>query len=511
MQGGRAAVLMAGMSRFILALDQGTTSTRALLFDRAMTPTLAAQIPLAQHFPQPGWVEHDLDEIWQAALAVLTAAVDKAGGPDAIAAIAITNQRETTCLWDRRTLRPLHRAIVWQDRRTADRCDGLRAAGHEPAVQAATGLLLDPYFSATKIAWLLDHVPGARAAAEAGALAAGTIDSWLIARLTGGAVHATDASNAARTLLFDLAAGAWSAALCDLFGVPQALLPEVRDSAGDFGATDPAVTGVRVPIRAVLGDQQAALLGQGCVQPGAAKCTYGTGAFLMVNTGASPARSAHKLLTTVAWRLDGALTYAVEGAIFSAGATLQWLRDGLGLFASTADSEAMAAGLADNGGVYLVPAFAGLGAPQWEAAARGAIVGLTRDSTRAHLARAALEAAAYQTADLADALAADGAALDGPLRIDGGMTANAWFRQDLADMLVRPVETPDHAEMTAAGAATAAALAVGWLGSLAEAAARWRPGVQVQPRLDPATRARRLAGWKAAEAGVLAQARFGRA
>jgi glycerol kinase len=499
------------MSRFILALDQGTTSTRALLFDRTMRPTLAAQLPLPQHFPHPGWVEHDLDDIWAAALAVLKAGVEKAGGPEAIAAIAITNQRETTCLWDRKTLRPLHRAIVWQDRRTADVCDALRRAGHEPEVQAATGLLLDPYFSATKIAWLLDHLPGARAAAEAGALAAGTIDSWLIARLTGGAVHATDASNASRTLLFDLAVGGWSSRLCALFGVPEALLPDVRDSAGDFGLTDQAAVGFVLPIRAVLGDQQAALLGQGCVQPGSAKCTYGTGAFLMVNTGAAPARSSHKLLSTVAWRLNGALTYAVEGAIFSAGATLQWLRDGLGLFVNTAESEAMAASLCDNGGVYLVPAFAGLGAPQWEAAARGAIVGLTRDSTRAHLARAGLEAAAYQTADLAEALAADGAGLSGPLRIDGGMTANAWFRQDLADMLDRPVQTPDHPEMTAAGAATAAALALGWHGSLEEAAAGWRAGLSAAPRLDGNVRARRMAGWKAAEAGVLAHARFGRA
>ncbi|MDX2237579.1 MAG: glycerol kinase GlpK [Hyphomonadaceae bacterium] len=492
------------MTPHILAIDQGTTSTRAIAFDLSFAPRAMAQIELRQHYPQPGWVEHDPEEIWAATLQVCREAIDAIGGPGAVACIGITNQRETTLVWERDTGRPVHRAIVWQDRRTAPVTDGLRAAGHEAAVQDATGLLLDPYFSATKIAAILDGDPDLRARAARGELAFGTIDAFLIWRLTGGRVHATDVTNAARTLLFGLQPPGWREDLCALFSVPEALLPEARASAGAFGATDPALFGASLPITGVAGDQQAALVGHGCLAPGMAKATYGTGCFLMMHAGADPPHSRNRLLATIGYSAAGETAYALEGAIFSAGATIQWLKEGLGLIASSRESEAQAAALPDNGGVYLVPAFAGLGAPQWNADARGTIVGLTRDTRAAHLVRAGLEAIAYQTRDLLDALAADGAPPLAALLVDGGVTANGWAMQFLADICGVPVERPAHQEVTALGAAKLAALGAGLIASLdvpdPAPRARWRPA------MDAAARARLMAGWRAAVAGTLAAA-----
>ncbi len=490
------------MKDHILAIDQGTTSTRAIVFDAAFAPKAVAQIELTQHFPAPGLVEHDGEEIWAATVQVCREAMDKVGGADAIACIGITNQRETTLVWDRATGAPIHKAIVWQDRRTADVCAALKAAGHEPEVQAATGLLLDPYFSATKIAAILDAT-GRRA--DADSLAFGTVDSFLLWRLTGGRVHATDATNAARTLLFGLKPPGWRADLAALFHVPLSMLPEVRASAGLFGETDAALFGRAIPITGIAGDQQAALVGHGCLAPGMAKATYGTGCFLVMNAGDTPPVSHNRLLATVGYRIGAETTYALEGSIFSAGATIQWLRDGLGLITASRESEALAAALKDNGGVYLVPAFAGLGAPQWNAHARGAIVGLTRDTSAAHLVRAGLEAIAYQTRDLLDALVADGAPKPTTLAVDGGVTANAWAMQFLADICDTPVARPAFQEVTALGAARLAALGAGLIDTLAEArdtapAARWTP------QMAPGERQRLLAGWRAAVAGTLAHA-----
>jgi len=494
------------MTKYILAIDQGTTSTRAIVFNEAFEPQAISQIELTQHYPQPGWVEHDPEEIWRATLQVCRDAIDKAGGASAIAAIGITNQRETTVVWDRATGAPIHRAIVWQDRRTAARCDALRESGHEANVQAKTGLLLDPYFSGTKIAWILDHVPGARQRAEDGALAFGTIDSFLIWRLTNGRVHATDVTNAARTLLFTLEPPAWSDELCNLIGAPRALLPEARPSSGSFGETDPAHFGRAIPIAGVAGDQQAALVGHGCLTSGRAKATYGTGCFLVMNSGAAPPHSKNRLLATIGYQTKDQLAYAIEGSIFSAGATIQWLRDGLKVLEASRESEAIAASLKDNGGVYLVPAFAGLGAPQWNADARGVITGLTRDTSGAHLVRAGLEAIAYQTNDLLDALKADGAPAPETLLVDGGVTANAWAMQFLADVCNAPVERPANQEVTAVGAAKLAALGCGLVSDLAgikdaAAAARW------EPKMGAAEREGLLAGWRAAVSGTLAAAR----
>ncbi|MBI1187736.1 MAG: glycerol kinase GlpK [Alphaproteobacteria bacterium] len=494
------------MRNGILAIDQGTTSTRAIVFDDAFKPQAVSQIELTQHYPQPGWVEHDLEEIWRATLQTCREAIDKAGGPSVIAAIGITNQRETTAVWDRATGAPLHRGIVWQDRRTAGACDTLRTAGHEAAVQAETGLLLDPYFSATKIGWILDAVPGARQRAEQGALAFGTIDSFLIWRLTNGRMHATDVTNAARTLLFALEPPGWSDPMCALFGVPRALLPEARPSAGDFGASDPSHFGRAIPIAGVAGDQQAALVGHGCLTPGRAKATYGTGCFLVMNAGARAQHSKNRLLATIGYQTKDQLAYALEGSIFSAGATIQWLRDGLKVIEASRESEALAASLKDNGGVYLVPAFAGLGAPQWNADARGAIVGLTRDTSAAHVVRAGVEAIAYQTHDLLEALIADGAPPPETLLVDGGVTANSWAMQFLADICAAPVERPAYQEVTALGAAKLAALGAGLipdLGAVEDAAprARWTPAMAAEER------ARLLDGWRRAVAGALAVAR----
>ncbi len=455
--------------RHILAIDQGTTSSRAILFDLEGRPVAAAQRELQQLYPGDGLVEHDPEHIWADVLAVCREVLETAGlGARDLLAIGITNQRETTILWERATGRPVHNAIVWQDRRTAGLCRTLEAEGLDLPIRERTGLVVDPYFSATKLAWLLDHVPGARSAAERGALAFGTVDSFLLWRLTGGAVHATDASNAARTMLFDIHRQCWDEELLERLRIPPAVLPEVRDSAGPFGATERSLLGAPVPITGMAGDQQAATFGQACLTPGSMKSTYGTGCFALLVTGDRPVPSRNRMLTTVAWRLGGRVTYALEGSIFVAGAAIQWVRDGLRAIAQARESEALARSVPDTGGVYLVPAFTGLGAPWWDPDARGAILGLGRDSTVAHIVRAALEAVCYQTHDLLAAMGVDMAAagLELPassLRVDGGMVVNDWLCQYLADVLGRPVERPAVVETTAAGAARLAALGAGAL------------------------------------------------
>jgi len=482
----------------ILAVDAGTTSVRGFVVDADGGILGVGQREFTQHFPSPGLVEHDGDEIWAATLAAcgdaLTAAATR---PDEVTCVGITNQRETTLLYDRATLRPVHRAIVWQDRRTADRCARLRSAGHEPHLRSATGLVLDAYFSGTKVAWLLDHVPGARARADAGDLAFGTIDTWLIARMTAGAAHVTEPSNASRTLLYDLAAGDFSAGLAGILDVPTSLLPEVRDSAGAFGVTEPeAFLGVRAPITGVAGDQQAALFGQAAWRPGTSKNTYGTGSFLLMNTGTVPVRSEAGLLTSVGWRLGGTDTFVLEGAIFVTGASVQWLRDGLGVITDAGEVEGLAAGLPDgNEGVYLVPAFAGLGAPHWDPHARGLLIGLTRGTDRRHLARAALEAMAYQTVDVARLMVRE-AGLDlSELRVDGGAARNDLLCRLQADLLGAPVVRPRVTETTVLGAAMLAGLGAGVWTSTDQLADVWRAERRFAPTMDAATRDRLLAGW----------------
>ena len=462
-----------------------------------------SQIELAQHFPQSGWVEHDASEIWSAVLQTCREVVQKAGGVDRFAAVGLTNQRETAVMWDAGTGAPLHRAIVWQDRRTAPVTARLTAEGHEPAVQAATGLILDPYFSATKFAWLLDAVPGARDRAIRGEVKLGTIDAWLIWKLTGGRIHATDASNAARTALMGLKTMEWRDDLCALFAVPRAALPAIVPCAGVIGETEPGLFGRALPLAGSAGDQQAALVGHGALHPGDAKITYGTGAFLVANVGPEPVASTRRLLGTLGYQAAGQTAYALEGSIFSAGSAIQWLRDGVKLISESRQSEAMAQGLADNGGVYMVPGFTGLGAPWWEPEARGAVVGLTRDSGPAHFVRAALEALAYQTRDLLDALAQDGAPPLKTLKVDGGVTANSFAMQFVADICEVEVERPAFQEMTALGAARLAALGVGLLPDLlartTEAPARWTPCMK------PAERDRLLSGWRrAVKAAIIA-------
>jgi glycerol kinase len=490
---------------YLLAIDQGTTSTRAILFDAALNPVATAQQEFAQIYPGPGLVEHDPEEIWSTTVATVRAAVAKAGASaSAVAAIGITNQRETTIVWDRATGKPIHNAIVWQDRRTAPMCARLRQEGHEGLVSGRTGLVLDPYFSATKIAWLLEHVEGARAAAAQGRLAFGTVDSFLLWRLTGGHVHATDATNAARTLLLDIARGTWDPQLCELFGVPGAMLPQVRDCAGDFGTTVPDLFGGPIRILGVAGDQQAATVGQGCFEPGMMKSTYGTGCFALLNTGAAPVASNNRLLTTIAYQLGGKRTYALEGAIFIAGAAVQWLRDALKMIAKAPDVNALADAANPAEQVYLVPAFVGLGAPWWDADARGAVYGLTRNSGVAELARAALEAVGYQTRDLLEAMRADwpGAA-DTVLRVDGGMAASDFTMQFLADILAAPVDRPAVMETTALGAAYLAGLAAGLCPELDVFAARWKCERRFVPHMDAATRERKWKGWQDAVARTL--------
>ena len=487
------------MPAALIAVDQGTTSTRAIVFDAALTPLSSAQEELRQIYPGAGEVEHDPEEIWRATVTTVRAALAEAHlTAKDIAGIGISNQRETTVVWDRATGKPIHNAIVWQDRRTADWCERLRADGHESMITARTGLLLDPYFSASKIAWLLDNIDGARAAAEQGRLAFGTIDTFLLGRLTGGAVHATDASNAARTLLFDIGEGIWDRDLCDLFKVPTSLLPEVCDNAGHFGDTEPALFGGAIPILGMAGDQQAATIGQACFSPGMIKSTYGTGCFAFMNTGHERVASHNRLLTTIAYQLGGKRTYALEGAIFIAGAAVQWLRDGLKIIESAPQVNELAA-LADPAAqVYLVPAFVGLGAPYWDAQARGAIFGLTRQAGDAELARAALESVGYQTRDLLEAMAADCPEADtaAPLRVDGGMAASDLTMQFLADILGRPVESPAVTETTAVGAAYLAGRAAGLCPDPADFAARWRCNRRFEPVMNPLTAARKYSGWR---------------
>jgi len=485
----------------ILVLDAGTTSTRAMVFAADGRVLAVAQRALAQFYPEPGWVEHDAQEIWDATLACAREAVEQAGGAGGIACLGIANQRETVVAWDKATGAPLHRAIVWQDRRTADFCDRLREAGREGEVQGKTGLLLDPYFSATKMRWLLDHVPAVSEAAGAGRLAFGTVESWLVHKLTGGA-HLTDATNASRTSLLPLDGASWGPALCDLFGVPAAALPEVTDCAGAFGTTLPELLGHAVPITGLAGDQQAATIGQGCLSPGDTKATFGTGAFVLANMGGRVPFSRHRLLGTVLHQLGGERCYALEGSVFVAGSLIQWLRDSLGLIATAEETAGLAASVPDSGGVMIVPALSGLGAPHWRPEARAAITGLSFASGRAQIVRAALEAMAMQARDLAEAFAADGAAWR-RLRIDGGMSANAWMAQDLADMLDLPVERPDFVETTALGAAMLAGLGAGLFPDLPAAARAMRGSLQVfTPARDDAWRAVRLGRWREALARV---------
>ncbi|HKF60075.1 MAG TPA: glycerol kinase GlpK [Dongiaceae bacterium] len=487
------------MAGSILAIDQGTTSTRAIVFDLEGGIRATAQRELPQIFPDDGWVEHDPEEIWRATLAVCNEVLAKAGD---VAGIGITNQRETTVIWHRATGRPIHNAIVWQDRRGAALCRKLEAEGHGPLVQRVTGLLFDPYFSATKLVWLLENVPEARARAEKGELAAGTIDSFLLWRLTGGRVHATDATNASRTLLFDIHRQAWSEELLALFGIPRALLPEVRDTAAEFGTTEAGLFDRPLPVLAMIGDQQAAGVGQACFEPGMIKSTYGTGCFVLVNSGREAPQSKNRLVTTVGVRIKGRTTYALEGSIFIAGAAVQWLRDRLGFITQSSETAAIAAGLPGNAGVYLVPAFTGLGAPYWEPEARGALFGLTRDVGRAEIVRAALEAVCYQTRDLMQAMAADGAPRPTALRVDGGMSANDWVMQFLADILGLPVERPVVTETTALGAAYVAGLQAGLFASPADIAKRWRRDRLFEPKMTEAERERLYAGWQDAVARV---------
>lgn len=484
---------------YVLALDQGTTSSRALLFERDGRVRAAAQREFRQIFPQPGWVEHDPEEIWSSQRAVIDEVLAQARvAPRAIAAIGITNQRETTLLWERATGIPIANAIVWQDRRTTPMCERLRTDGVEPLVRAKTGLVLDPYFSATKIRWLLDAVPGARARAEEGALCFGTVDSWLAWKLSGGRLHVTDASNAARTALFNIHTLQWDEELLQVFGVPPAILPEVCASSAVVGATTPSVLDPPVPIAGIAGDQQAALFGQACLDPGMAKNTYGTGCFLLLNTGTRPVISPHKLLATVAWNQNGRITYALEGSVFIGGAVVQWLRDGLGLGRSAAEIASLAATVEGTGGVYLVPAFAGLGAPHWDANARGLIAGLTRGTTAAHLARAALEGIAYQVADVLDAMQADADIPISELRVDGGAAASDLLLQFQADITGIPIVLAGVLEATALGAACLAGLAVGFWRDNAEIARFVAAGRRFEPQMPAKDVERLRAGWRKA-------------
>ena len=482
----------------IIAIDQGTTSSRAILFD-AQGHILAQEgTEFSQIFPADGWVEHDPEAIWQTTIDVTRAMVNTAlemGRP--ASAIGITNQRETTIVWDRATGKPIHNAIVWQDRRTADICTELKAGGHESTVRAKTGLLLDPYFSATKIAYILDHIPGARDRANAGELCAGTIDSFLLWRLTGGAVHATDATNASRTSLLNIETGKWDDQLLEIFNVPATVLPEVRDNAGHFGDCDPEILGAQLPILSMIGDQQAAAVGQGCFSPGSLKSTYGTGCFVIVNTGDTKVSSNNQLLSTIGYRLDGKICYALEGSIFISGAIVQWLRDGLQIIDDAASSEDLAADLNSNNGVYMVPALTGLGAPHWSPHARGAIYGITRDTGPAEFARAALESVAYQTYDLLKAIEGDGIDVTA-VRVDGGMTSNNWLMQFMSDILNVKINRPIVRETTALGAAMLAHMAGEDDVSLADIAAMWQSDRRFDPAMDASVRDDLISGWQQA-------------
>jgi glycerol kinase len=481
----------------VIAIDQGTTSTRAMVFDAARRPVAQTQRELRQIFPRQGWVEHDAEEIWEATVETVKGAMADAGlAAGDIAAIGITNQRETIVLWDRATGKPLHNAIVWQDRRTAAACDALRKKGVEDLVRERTGLLLDPYFSASKLTWLLENVEGAKERAARGELAAGTIDSYLLWHLTDGKSFATDATNACRTMLFDIHKQCWDADLLDVFGIPSSLLPAIEDCAADFGETEPALFGGAIRIGGIAGDQQAATVGQACFSPGAIKSTYGTGCFAVINTGDTPVASQNRLLTTVAYRLKGKPTYAIEGSIFIAGAAVQWLRDGLGIIKQAAETEALAARAKADSAVYLVPAFTGLGAPYWDPNARGALFGMTRDTGPAEITRATLEAVAYQTRDLFVAMESDGTALPSTVRVDGGMTENAWFMQCLADTLGLAVERPPVTETTALGAAYLAGMQAGLYPAPEAMREDWQADARFEPETPDDERERRYAGWR---------------
>jgi glycerol kinase len=498
------------MAPYILSIDQGTTSSRALLFRPDTSLAAMAQREFAQHFPAPGWVEHEPDDLWNSTISTCREAIARAGAaPAEIAAIGIANQRESTLLWDRTSGITLGRAIVWQDRRTAPLCARLKAEGHEAMVSAKTGLLIDPYFSATKVAWLLETIPGARERAAGGELLMGTVDTYLLWRLTGGTVHATDATNASRTMLFDIRAGDWDDDLLALFGIPKSLLPEVRDSSGDFGTTSPELFGRPIPIRGVAGDQQAALVGQACFAPGMVKSTYGTGCFALLNTGFVPIASTNRLLTTIAYQIGGRRTYALEGSIFVAGAVVQWLRDGLGLIATAAETGTAAARADPAQEIFLVPAFVGLGAPYWNPDVRGALFGLTRATGPNELARAALESVCLQTVDLLRAMKADWPAGEGAgtiLRVDGGMSASDWTMQRLSDLLDAPVDRPAVLETTALGAAYLAGLAAGIYPEPERFADAWRLERRFTATMSAAERQAKVAGWRRAVQALLASA-----
>ena len=484
---------------YILAIDQGTTSSRAIIFDSAMGVTASAQEEFTQHFPKSGWVEHEVSDIWASTASTCRGAIEKAGiTARDIAAIGITNQRETTLVWDRETGAPIHNAIVWQDRRTSDMCATLKADGFEPEVTEKTGLLLDPYFSGTKLKWLLDNVEGAREKAKAGKLMFGTVDSYLIWKLTGGVSHVTDATNAARTMLYNIREGQWDAEICARFDIPMSMLPEVRDCASDFGTTRSDLFGVPLPILGVAGDQQAATIGQACFAPGMLKSTYGTGCFALLNTGDTLVRSQSRLLGTIAYQFDGKPTYALEGSIFIAGAVVQWLRDGLKMIREASETQPLAEQADLGQELYMVPAFTGLGAPYWDADARGAIYGLTRNSGPAEFARAALESVGFQTRDLLEAMKSDwhDAEDKGVLRVDGGMSASDWSMQFLSDIIGAPVDRPKVLETTALGAAWLAGMRAGVYPDQAEFAAQWALDRRFEPAMDEATRDRRYAGWK---------------
>ncbi|MEO1152885.1 MAG: glycerol kinase GlpK [Pseudomonadota bacterium] len=491
---------------YVLAIDQGTTSSRAMLFDAEMRIAAVAQEEFPQHFPASGWVEHDPSDLWSTVAGTCREVIERAGiGAEDIAAIGITNQRETTLVWDKATGKPVHNAIVWQDRRTASRCAELRDAGHEAMVTERTGLLLDPYFSGTKLAYILDTVDGARARAEAGELLFGTVDTYLIWRMTGGKAHVTDATNAARTLLFNIHKGVWDEDVCRLLGVPMSLLPDVRDCASNFGTARADLFGREIPILGVAGDQQAATVGQACFAPGMLKSTYGTGCFALLNTGTSPVASSNRLLTTIAYQLDGERTYALEGSIFIAGAVVQWLRDGLKIIREASETQGLAETADPEQGVVLVPAFTGLGAPYWNAECRGAIYGLTRNSGPAEFARAALESVGYQTRDLLEAMKADwpGASDDNVLRVDGGMTASDWTMQFLSDILGAPVDRPEVLETTALGAAWLAGMRAGVYPDQAGFAANWALERRFEPQMSPEIRAAKTQRWTNAVSATL--------
>jgi glycerol kinase len=487
------------MSEYILAFDQGTTSSRAIVFDRGGNIRHVAQKEFRQIFPQPGWVEHDAREIWSTQIGVAGEALAGAGlKASDIAAIGVTNQRETTVIWDRATGQPIHNAIVWQDRRTAADCEGLRAAGHEPVFQQKTGLLLDSYFSGTKVRWLLDNVEGARARAERGELAFGTIDTWLVWNLTGGELHITDASNASRTLMYDIHAGRWDDELLGILNVPRSILPEVRGNSEVYGRTAEGLLGARIPIAGMAGDQQAATFGQVCTQRGMAKNTYGTGCFMLMNTAGDAVPSRNKLLTTLAWDMVGKRTYALEGSVFIAGAAVQWLRDGLGIIRSSSEIEGLARSVETSDGVYFVPAFVGLGTPHWDPHARGTLLGLTRGSTKGHIARATLEAVAFQSAEVLEAMQADSGIALQELRVDGGGSANNLTMQFQADILGVPVVRPKIIETTALGAAYLAGLAVGYWQSPDALAGQWQVDRRFEPNMGSDERAERMDRWREA-------------